>query len=160
MLKRGAHIVQKGLDRQEDWVCITLELLEAGLSGEDVASLLRPRRAWIEEAQAMKEEGYPMDDIIHHLWALHATWEDVARALLMVELSPAEVLQNVLPYADDGEQGSVIQAALLDGPEEADYGEVRDVLRFFFLTEEEALETMDLDGIQGEIVAQRLGLSR
>jgi len=52
-------------------------------------------------------------------------------ATLEGTLSPAEVLQNMLPYVDDGEKGSGILVVLLDGPEEADYGEVRDVLRFF-----------------------------
>jgi hypothetical protein len=53
---------------------------------------------------------------------------------------------------------TVFQAALLDGPADADYGEVRGVLEFFVMNEDEILGAMDLDPAQRGMVAQRLGL--
>jgi hypothetical protein len=105
----------------------------------------------------MKVEGYPYDEILYHLISLRASWGDVGRALMEVGLSPADMLRVVLPCADGEDRWSLIQAALLDGPEDADYGEVRGVLEFFFLTEEEILGALDVEGAQRERVAQRLG---
>jgi hypothetical protein len=68
------------------------------------------------------------------------------------------MLRVMLPSTDGEDHWPLVQAALLDGPEDADYGEVRGVLEFFFLPEEEILDSLDVDGAQREQVAQRLGL--
>jgi hypothetical protein len=64
----------------------------------------------------------------------------------------------MLPSTDGEDHWPLVQAALLDGPEDADYGEVRGVLEFFFLTEEEIFGALEVEGTQREQVAQRLGL--
>jgi hypothetical protein len=64
----------------------------------------------------------------------------------------------MLPSTDGEDHWPLVQAALLDGPEDADYGEVRGVLEFFFLAEEEILGALEVEGAQRERLAQRLGL--
>ena len=106
----------------------------------------------------MKSDGFFYDEIICHLVALRASWADVGRALMAAGLSPADMLRAVLPCSQGEEHWSAIQAALVDGPEDADYAEARGVLGFFFMGEEEVLGALDLDEDQQKIVAERLGV--
>lgn len=156
----GEDLINDSFAFDEGWPDIVQSLVAEGLSDEEIASLLRQHEAWTAEAWEMKAAGYPYDEIIFHLTTLRASWADAGRALMAVGLPPADMLRAVLPCTEEEEHWPVFQAALLDGPEDADYGEVRGVLGFFFMSEEEALGTMDLDFVQREIVAQRLGLSK
>jgi hypothetical protein len=107
----------------------------------------------------MKAAGYPYDEIIFHLTSLRASWADVGLALMAAGLSPADMLRAVLPSTEGEEHWPVVQVALLDGPEDADYEEVRGVLGFFFASEEEVLGVLDLELVQRDLVAQRLGIN-
>lgn len=160
MLQSGESLIEEGRACSEAWSDIVQNLMAEGLHEEEVATLLRQRETWIAEAREMKSEGHPYDEIIFHLSTLKATWADIARALMEVGLSPADMLRAVLPCTEGEEYWSVVQAALLDGPEDADYGEVRGVLGFLFVREDEILETLDLNGMQRELVGQRLGLQQ
>lgn len=166
MLQRGTVIIEDaegreglhGALRGSLWADVVRDLLAAGLTDEEIAALFRERQVWSAEAQLMKEEGYPYDEILHHLTTLRAPWGDIGRALMEAGLSPADMLRVMLPSTDGEDHWPLVQAALLDGPEDADYGEVRGVLEFFFLAEEEILGALDVEGAQREQVAQRLGL--
>jgi hypothetical protein len=152
--REGLH----GALRGSLWADVVRDLLAAGLTDEEIATLFRERQVWSAEARLMKAEGYPYDEILYHLSTLRAPWGDVGRALMDVGLSPADMLRVMLPSTDGEDHWPLVQAAILDGPEDADYGEVRGVLEFFFLPEEEILDSLDVDGAQREQVAQRLGL--
>jgi hypothetical protein len=166
MLQRGTVIIEDaegreglhGALRGSLWADVVRDLLAAGLTDEEIAGLFRERQVWSAEARLMKAEGYPYGEILYHLSTLRAPWGDVGRALMDVGLSPADMLRVMLPSTDGEDHWPLVQAALLDGPEDADYGEVRGVLEFFFLPEEEILDSLDVDGAQREQVAQRLGL--
>lgn len=166
MLQRGAVIIEDAEEREATLGClrgslladVVRDLLTAGLTDEEIAALFRERQIWSAEARLMKAEGYPYDEILYHLTTLRAPWGDVGRALMDVGLSPADMLRVMLPSTDGEDHWPLVQAALLDGPEDADYGEVRGVLEFFFLAEEEILDSLDVDGTQRERLAQRLGL--
>jgi hypothetical protein len=150
-------MIEEGLFSDDGWPDIVQDLIAAGLNDGEVAALLREWEAWTAEALEMKIAGYPYDEIIFHLTTLRASWADVGRALMAAGLSPADMLRAVLPSTEGEEHWSVVQVALLDGPEDADYEEVRGVLGFYFASEEEALATLDLDGPQRELAAERLG---
>lgn len=166
MLQRGAVIIEdaeervglQGALRGSLWVDVVRDLLAAGLTDEEIAALFRERQVWSAEARQMKAEGYPYDEILYHLATLRAPWGDVGRALMDVGLSPADMLRVMLPSTDGEDHWPLVQAALLEGPEDADYGEVRGVLEFFFLAEEEILGALDVEGVERERLAQRLGL--
>ncbi len=148
----------EGVIRGSLWLDVIRELKVAGLSEEEVQELLRQREVWGREARLMKAEGYPYDEILCHLIALRAPWGDAGRALMEAGLSPADMLRVMLPSTDGEDHWPLVQAALLDGPEDADYGEARGVLEYFFLVEEEILGALDVEGVQREQVALRLGL--
>lgn len=166
VLQRGAVIIEeaeerdglKGALRGSLWVDVVRDLLAAGLTDEEIAELFRERQVWSLEAQQMKSEGYPYEEILYHLAMLRAPLGDAGRALMEVGLSPADMLRVMLPFTDGEGHWPLVQAALLDGPEDADYAEVRGVLEFFFMAEEEILGALEVEGIQRERVAQRLGL--
>ncbi len=157
----GRGVVEDGLANLDGWADIVVDLRAEGLEDGEITLVLREQQAWTAEAREWKQHGFPYDEIITRLRdELLAEWGDVAHALMEVGLPPADMLRAVLPLTEESELVLVVQAALLDGPEDADYQEVRGVLGFFFRSEEEALGVLDLDGVQREIAAQRLGLSR
>ncbi len=153
----GEGIIEEGLFCDDGWSDIVQDLVVEGLNDAEVATLFRQREVWTAEAREMKVAGFPYDEIIFHLTTLRASWADVGRALMAVGLSPADMLRAVLPSTEGEEHWPVVQVALLDGPEDADYDEVRGVLGFYFTSEEEALAALDLDGALRELAAQRLG---
>jgi hypothetical protein len=157
MIQRGEESLDEARASNEAWSDIVRDLLAAGLNDEEIAALLRQQDVWTVEARKMKSEGYPYDDILFRLGTLCASWADVGRALMDAGLSPADMLRAVLPSTESDEHWPVVQAALLDGPEDADYTEVRGVLEYFFMSEEEVLRTLDMDDAQRGIAAQRLG---
>ncbi len=157
LVNLGEGMIEEGLSCDDGWPDIVQDLMAAGLNDEEVAALLRHREVWTAEAREMKTAGYPYDEIIFHLITLRASWADVGRALMAVGLSPADMLRAVLPSTEGEEHWPVMQLALTDGPEDADYEEVRGVLGFYFTSEEEALAALDLDGSRRELAAQRLG---
>jgi hypothetical protein len=150
-------MIEEGLSCDDGWPDIVQDLMTAGLNDEEVAALLCHREVWTAEARELKTAGYPYDEIISHLITLRASWADVGRALMVVGLSPADMLRAVLPSIEQEEHWPVVQVALTDGPEDADYEEVRGVLGFYFTSEVEVLAAMDLDGVQRELAVQRLG---
>ena len=150
-------MIEAGLARRKGWSVIVQDLLADALNDEEIATLMRQRNAWVEEAHEMKAEGYPYDEIVFHLTTLKASWADVGRALMVVGISPADMLRLVFPCTDGADHWPLVRAALLDGPEDANYGEVRGVLEFYFLSEEEILEAMDVEGPQRECLNNRLG---
>lgn len=154
----GEGVIEEGLSCDDGWPDIVQDLVAEGLNDDEVATLLRQREAWTAEAREMKAEGFPYDEIIFHLASLRASWADVGRALMVVGLPPADMLRAVLPSTEGEEHWPVVQVALLDGPEDADYDEVRGVLGFYFTSDEEALATLDLDWAQRELAARRLGM--
>jgi hypothetical protein len=156
-LNWGEEVIEEGLACADAWSEIVEDLVAEGLNDEEVATLLRQREVWTPEAREMKAEGYPYDEIIFHLTTLRAGWADVGRALMAIGLPPADMLRVVLPSTEEEERWPVVQVALLDGPGDSDYAEVRGVLGFYFLNEE-VIQTLDLNGLQREIAAQRLGL--
>ena len=159
LIHLGESPIDKGGANDEGWwTAIVQDLVAAGLNDDEGATLLRQREAWIAEAREMLAEGYPYDEIIFHLSTIRASWAEVGRALMAVGVPPSEMLRAVLPLTEGKTHWSVVQVALLEGPEEADFGEVCGMLAFFFISREEALETLDLNGIQREIVARRLGI--
>ncbi|MBP1625963.1 MAG: hypothetical protein H6Q00_438 [Holophagaceae bacterium] len=163
----GAVIIEDAEDQEAPagvlrgslWLDVIRELRAAGLSEEEVQELLRQREVWGTEARLMKAEGYPYEEILSHLVALKAPWGDVGRALMEAGLSPADMLRAVLPSTDGEDHWPLVQAALLDGPEDADYSEVRGVLEYFFLVEEEILGSLDVDEVQRAQLRERLGVS-
>jgi hypothetical protein len=156
----GRKVVEEALANLDGWADIVVDLRAIGLEDEEIRLVLREQQAWIAEAREWKRHGFPYDAIITELREeLLAEWGDVARALMEVGLSPADMLRTVLPLTEESELTPVVQAALLDGSEDADYQEAREVLGFF-KREEDLIGVVDLDGVQREIVVQRLGLSR
>jgi len=157
-LEWGEEVIEDCLSFEESW-SETVEALEReGLNEEEVTALLRQREAWTAEARELKAEGYPYDEIIFHLTTLRAPLPDVGRALMTVGLSPADMLRVVLPFAEGDELWNVVQVALLDGPEDADYAEVRGLLGFYFMNEQEVLGALDVDDVQRRRAAERLGI--
>lgn len=158
LISWGEGVIEEGLAQSEGWSEIVDDLVAEGLNDEEVAALLRSRNAWLMEALNRKAEGWPYDEIVFHLVSLKATWGDVGRVLMTAGLPPADMLRSVLPCTEDEEPWAVIQAALLDGPEDADYEEVRSVVAYY-VDEKEALDRMVLEGPQRARAEQRLGLS-
>ena len=126
-------------------------IIDEGLSNNE---------GWPDIVDDLVAEGFTDEEIVFHLTTLKASWADVGRALMAVGLPPADMLRAVLPSTEEEDYWPVFQVALLDGPEDADYGEVRGVLGFVCMSEEEALGSMSLDSVQREFVTQRLGVSR
>jgi len=156
----GEGVIEEGLSCDDGWPDIVQDLVAEGLNDDEVATLLRQREVWTAEAREMKAEGFPYDEIISHLTSLRASWADVGWALMAVGLPPADMLRAVLPSTEGEEHWPVVQVALLDGPEDADYAEVQGVLGFFFASEEEVLRALDLESVQRDLAAQRLGIDR
>ena len=154
----GEGVIEEGLSCDDGWSDIVQDLVAEGLNDDEVATLLRQREAWTAEAREMKAAGYPYDEIIFHLTSLRASWADVGLALMTAGLSPADMLRAVLPSTEEEEHWPVVQVALLNGPEDADYEEVRGVLGFFFASEEEVLGVLDLELVQRDLATQRLGI--
>lgn len=94
-----------------------LEVLEAdGNRPLDMQYVMRGMDAWIEQARALKADGWPYEDLVMYLSNILATWQDVAWALLKAGLRPADMLRAVLPAAAGSEfQRSVIQLAMDQG---------------------------------------------
>lgn len=94
-----------------------LEDLEAeGNRPLDMQYVMRGMDAWIEQARALKADGWPYEDLVMYLSNILATWQDVAWALLKASLRPADMLRAVLPAAAGSEfQRSVIQLAMDQG---------------------------------------------
>ena len=159
LVSRGESIIDERLSCDEGWFDIVQNLVAEGLNDDEVTTLLRQRDAWTAEAREMKSDGFLYDEIICHLVGLRASWADVGRALMAVGLSPADMLRAVLPCTEGEEHWSAVHTALVDGPEDADYAEVRGVMGFFFMSDEEVLGTMDQGDVQRGVAAQRLGLS-
>jgi hypothetical protein len=158
MIQRGEGLIEEAMAREQGWYNIDRDLLAEGLNDEEVAAVLRPQEAWVAEARQMKSDGFFYDEIICHLIALRASWADVGRALMAAGLSPADMLRAALPCTEGEEHWQVIQAALVDGPEDADYTEARGVLGFFFIGEEEVLGALELDEVQRRTATKRLGV--
>ena len=106
----------------------------------------------------MKVDGYPYDEIVFQLVSLNATWGEVGRALMEAGLRPADMLRVVLPLMDGSGYWSLVQVALLEGPEDADYLEARGVMDFFLITKEEVLASLEVNGVMRTQVVRRLGL--
>jgi hypothetical protein len=150
----GEDCIQEGLARQATWYEIIQDLVDGGCSENEVAMLLRQRDLWVTEAREMKAEGYPYDDILYELTTvLKATWTDVARVLMEVGVTPADTLRLVLPLMEGDDYWAVVQPAMMDGPEDADYDEVCNVVSFF-LSEEAAFGKLELS----EVVKQKNSL--
>lgn len=151
-------IIDEGLNALASWAEIVEDLVAAGCCDEEIAALLRSHEAWASEAAVRKVHGLPYDEIVFHLVSLRATWGDVARALMMVGLPPADMLRAVLPCTENEEPWEAIKAALVDGSDEADYDEARGVISWY-VSEQDAFASLDLDDSQRAKVERRLGLS-
>lgn len=150
-------MIEAGLACRKGWSVIVQDLLVEGFNDEEISTLMRQRNSWVEEAREMKSEGYPNDEIAFHLTTLKASWADVGLALLAVGISPANILRLVFPWTDGDDHWPLVRAVLLDGPEDADYGEVMGVLKFYFLSKEEILGALGVEGPQRERLINRLG---
>ena len=91
-----------------------LENLEAeGNRPLDMQYVMRGMDAWIEQARALKADGWPYDDMVMYLVNLLATSPDIGRALLEAGLRPADMLRATLPEAiSTGYQDEVIKMAM------------------------------------------------
>lgn len=155
----GQGVVEDGLANLDGWADIVLDLRAEGLEEGEITLVLREQQAWTAEAREWKMHGFPYDEIITHLKdELLAEWGDVARALMEAGLPPADMLRAVLPLTEEAELLPVVYAALLDGPEDSDYQEVRGVLGFFFASEEVLIKALDLDATQSGMAVQRLSI--
>lgn len=143
----------------EGWTDIVADLRREGIEAGIIHQVLQEHHAWTAEACEWKACGFPYDELALHLREqLAAEWRDVARALMEAGLPPADMLRVVLPLLEADESMPIVQAALLEGPEDADYGEVCGVLEFFFPDEADILGSLDVEGAQLECLEQRLGL--
>jgi len=159
LVSLGLEVVEEALANLEGWADIVVDLRAEGLEDEEIRLVLRERQAWVAEAREWKQHGFPYDAIITQLRdELLAEWGDVARALMEAGLSPADMLRVVFPCTEESELIPVVQAVLLDGPEDADYPEAREVLGFFFQSEEEVLKALNLDPTELGKAAPRLSI--
>lgn len=143
-LQWGEACIQDGLARKATWYDIIQDLMDSGCTEEEVVALLRQQDVWVAEAREMKAEGYPYDDILYELnVVLKATWADVARALMEVGTTPADMLRMVLPTMEGEDYWSVVNPALMDGPADTDFGEICSVVNYF-VSEEAAFGKLEL----------------
>lgn len=128
----------------EGWSDIVVDLRGEGIGEEVITEVLRERQAWIEEAREWKQHGFPYEEIVQHLRdEVAAPWGDVAHALMSAGMAPPDVLRVVLPLMGEESPLPVVQAALLEGPEDSDEAEAWEVVDYFFpgMAEEESGET-------------------
>lgn len=117
----------------EGWPDIVVDLRGEGIEEEVIAEVLRERQAWIEEVREWKQHGFPYEEIVQHLRdEVAAPWGDVAHALMSAGMTPPDVLRVVLPLLGDESPLPVVQAALLEGPEDSDETEAWEVIGYFF----------------------------
>lgn len=157
-IEEGLRILEELRNEQVDGSSLCSELDTAGLSHEETAEVLRRGEVWQSEARRLKASGYPYDELVDELLAIRAGWSDVARSLLAVGLAPPDVLRAALSVAEGTEIWPVLDVILLEGPEDADYEEVRGVIQVFFGRAAGVIEEMDLDDSQRVWVTERLGL--
>jgi hypothetical protein len=132
---------ERELKQGRSWTQIFDDLWDEDLDALNLAMLLRSMGAWRTEAKLLKRSGHAFEDIIGELRGLCATWVDVALAMIHAGLSPADMLRVVLPDVDDSEaHWNVAQVAVCLGPEDSDYEEVRQVLRYFRFDAEDVVE--------------------
>ena len=158
MIRNGECLIEESLACGDCWSDIVQDLLAEGLNDEEIASLLRSQDAWAMDVRRMKADGFPYEEMVFYLTTMRATWADIGRALMSAGVSPADMLRTVLPFTEGEDHWPLVQAGLLDGPEDADYAEVRGVLGFCFLNEEELLQSLDVDETHRDRVVQRLGI--
>jgi hypothetical protein len=87
---------------------------------------------WEEQARMLKVDGWPYDDVVTYLADILATGQNIAWALLMAGVRPADMLRVVLPVVIGTEfQTSVIQMALGRQQKEEDTEECRRVVAWW-----------------------------
>ncbi|WLT30881.1 hypothetical protein [Geothrix sp. PMB-07] len=117
----------------EGWADIVVDLQGEGIGEEVIAEVLRERQAWAEEAQEWKQHGFPYEEIVLHLREeVAAPWGDVAHALMSTGMISPDVLRVVLPLMGEESPLPVVQAALLEGPEDSNEAEAWEVIGYFF----------------------------
>lgn len=132
-LSYARSLVEDALAEQEGWADIVVDLRGEDLEDEMITAVLHEHQAWVQEAQEWKQHGYPYEEIVRHLREeLAASWDDVAHALMEAGMTPADMLRVVLPDMEEDEIPPVVRTALLGDPEDANGGEAREVVDYFF----------------------------
>lgn len=117
----------------EGWPDIVADLRGEEIGEEVIAEVLREHQTWVEEAREWKQHGFPYEEIVQHLRDdLAAPWGDVAHALMVVGMTPADMLRAVMPFLGEDSPLPVVQVALLEGPEDFDNGEAWEVVSYYF----------------------------
>lgn len=168
MLQRGLSIIEEAYEMEAIqgapwdslWMYVVHDLFKLGLSGLEISELLRECQVWSSEARRIKSRGDSYDEIINYLITLNATWADIGRALMDAGLTLADTLRVVLPSMNVEGRWSLARELLLDGPDGADYYEAGGVVKFYVLSEDEALGKLEVEeeGEQRNKLAERLGL--
>ncbi len=159
MISYGKDIADDERACDFEWPDIVRELRREGLSDPEINLVLGERSAWVEQARLMKGAGYPYDEMVFQLREMAAGWGDVARALMEVGLTPADMLRMVLPCTDQPDESwAVIQAAICDGPEDGNFDELRSVMAYFLITPWDVVEGMTPGSSQRGMALARLGL--
>jgi hypothetical protein len=159
MISRGNDIADVERASDFEWPDIVRELRREGLSDPEIHLVLGERSAWVEQATVMKEAGSPYDEAVFQLREMAAEWGDVARALMEVGLSPADMLRAVLPCTEQQEDSwAVVQASVCDSPLDGDMDELRGVMAYYLITPLDVVEEMTPGSREREVAVERLGL--
>lgn len=159
MISHGKEIADDERTLDFDWPDIVLELRREGLSDPEINLVLGERGAWTEQARLTKGAGYPYDEMIFELREMTAGWGDIARALMEVGLSPADMLRVVLPCTEQPDDSwAAVQASLCDGPLDGDMDELGGVMAYYLIPPRGVVDGLIPDSTKRRKVAKRLGL--
>lgn len=161
MISRGNDIADDESARDFEWPDIVRDLRREGLSDPELHLVLGERGAWVEQARLMKGAGSPYDEVVFQLREIAAEWGDVARALMEVGLSPADMLRAVLPCTEQlDDSWAAVQASVCDSPIDGDedMDELGGVIAYYLITPRDVIEEMTPGTPEREVAVERLGL--
>ncbi len=142
-----------------EWDLAARELKTNGFEVRAIAEALRAKGAWKQLAHRLKAKGEPYEEIAFHLQEAQAEWADIASALMAAGLSGADVLRILLPLADeDRSLWGILQIAICHSPENADFKEIRAVIKHFGIDPEESIAHFAGPVGTREEAGHRLGL--
>lgn len=114
------------------WPEILSDLEEEGYFPPDLRLVVNDMDVWEEQARVLKADGWPYDDVVTYLADILATGQNIAWALLLAGVRPADMLRVVLPVVIGTEfHTSVIQMALGRKQKEEDIEECRRVVAWW-----------------------------
>jgi hypothetical protein len=149
---------RRWLDEGWCWPDVLEELEDEGVQEADLHLLLYSMGAWRQDAQFLKQSGWPYAAIVSYLRQIRATWADVAIALQSAGLTPADVLREVAPLPENAvSRGEVIQVAICHGPEDANYAEARGVIEYWGGKVQNLLRDCSMPEPLKRLAAARLG---